>query len=409
MYKHSETSSIDSFLEPLETIASTIHKEKNIEKAVFFILLNLIEKIKLGYSEGYFFKYDKTNKFIKHLNSYFDLKKIDNYRVDFISTYLDNEIFFYGTPLENIISGTNIKTNIKKLDHYDNYKLFSIFNNFTVIPISYENTYYGCLILNRLSQKEKALTDKELHILKLFQYNFSLYLHTRELEELETEDLRLKIIGAFSNSIVHELRTPISSIIGFASLAKKKLDSPEKTTLYLDYIIKESNKLIKLCEDISDYSSEDENIKINLTTFNISETIRKAIAKLNTQLKKSNIKTYLVIEKDIEVTYHKEKVVTAFYHIIKNSIENSDYNKKERFIQITISDDDQSTITIKDNGIGIKKHQINEVTVPFYSSKLYGTGLGLTIAKEVFTKLNFNFSITSEYGQWTKITLKKEI
>ncbi|RUA06458.1 MAG: hypothetical protein DSY38_04280, partial [Fusobacteria bacterium] len=109
MYKHSETSSIDSFLEPLETIASTIHKEKNIEKAVFFILLNLIEKIKLGYSEGYFFKYDKTNKFIKHLNSYFDLKKIDNYRVDFISTYLDNEIFFYGTPLENIISGTNIK------------------------------------------------------------------------------------------------------------------------------------------------------------------------------------------------------------------------------------------------------------------------------------------------------------
>ncbi len=408
MFKHLETSHRDSYLDSLETIASTIHKEKNTEKVVFFILLNLIEKLDLGYSEGYFFKYDKWSRNLKHLNSYFDLKKLNKEEVDFISNNLEEEINFYGTPLEKILYGVDIQTNIKKLEFSDNYSLLRRFRNFTVIPIHYENTYYGCFILDGNSEIEKTLDIDGLHILKLFQYNFSLYSHTRELEDFEAEDLRLKTVGSFANSIIHELRTPISSIVGFASLAKKKLDDPKKANLYLDYIIKESDKVIKLCEDIANYSSQDENIESNFSTFYLSEVIRDVIENLNSNLKKSGIKTYMVVEDDIEVTYYREKVITAFYHIIKNSIENCDYNKCERYIKITISKKDKKFITITDNGVGIKNYKINEVTIPFYSSKLYGTGLGLTIAKEVFTKLNFNFSIDSEYTKWTNITLIKE-
>ena len=213
---------------------------------------------------------------------------------------------------------------------------------------------------------------------------------------------------SFTNSIIHELRTPISSIVGFASLAKKKLDDPKKIELYLDYILKESEKVIKLCEEISDYSSEDKNVKDKSTTFYLSYLIREVLQKLNLHFKKSKIKTYMIIENDIEITFNREKVFTAFYHLFKNSIENCDYSKNDRFISVILSANGKNKIRIKDNGIGIQKHRIEEVTMPFYSSKIYGTGLGLTIAKEVFTKLKYNFSIKSEYSKWTKIILKEE-
>ncbi|MEI6856422.1 HAMP domain-containing sensor histidine kinase [Psychrilyobacter sp.] len=408
MFKNLDNSSMVSYLNSLETIASKIHEEKNTEKVVFFILLNLIEKLDLGYSEGYFFKYNKWDRNLKHLNSYFDLKKLKKDEVEFISTNLEKEINFYGTPMEKMLKNMEIQTNITGLDSLENYGPLNRFQNFTIIPINYENTYYGCFILDRQNKTPYRLNVQEMHILELFKYNFSLYMHSRELEDFEAEDIRLKTVGSFANSIIHELRTPISSIVGFASLAKKKLHDPKKIELYLDYILKESDKIIKLCENIGEYSSEDKNVKNKSTTFYLSSLIREVIQKLNLHLKKSKIKTYMIIENDIEITFNRDKVITAFYHIFKNSIENCDYNKNERFITIILSANNKNKISIKDNGIGIQKHRIEEVTIPFYSSKIYGTGLGLTIAKEVFTKLGFKFSIKSEYSKWTKIILKEE-
>jgi len=408
MFKNLKMPSIVSYLNSVETIASTIHNEKNTEKVVFFILLNLIEKLDFGYSEGYFFKYDRWDRNLKHLNSYFDLKKLKKDEVEFISNNLERDINFYGTPIEKIIKNTNIQTNLNGINFHENYGLLNRFKIFTIIPIIYEDIYYGSFILDKKSEMPYVLSLQEIYILEFFKYNFSIYIHTRESEEFQTEDIRLKTVGSFANSIIHELRTPISSIVGFASLAKKKINDPKKIELYLDYILKESNKVIKLCEDIGEYSSEDENIKNRSATFYLSFILREVIQRLNGHLKKSKIKTYMIVENDIEITFNKEKVITAFHHLLKNAIENCDYSKNDRFIVITLSSNDKNKISIKDNGICIQKYRIEKVMTPFYSSKIYGTGLGLTIAKEVFTKLGFKFSIKSEYSKWTKIILKEE-
>jgi K+-sensing histidine kinase KdpD len=406
MFKNFENKSIVSYLDSLETIASTIHREKNTEKVVFFILQNLIEKLDLGYSEGYFFKYDNQSKTLKHLNSFFDLKTLSKEETEFLSNNLEKNIDIENSPLKNLLIGDKIHTNISKLTFSNNCKLLNRFNDFTIIPINYKNIFYGCFILDKHPFKKLPSNPSELHILELFRYNFSLYMHARELENFEIQDIKLKTIGTFANSIIHELRTPISSIVGFASLAKKNINDPKKMELYLNYIIKESEKVIKLSEDISDYTSEDDNLIEKSTTFSISSAIREAIKKLNLHFKKSQIKTYLIIQNDIEITFYKEKVVTAFYHLLKNSLENCDYQKSQRSITITIFGENDKKIVIEDNGIGIAKHKLEEVTIPFYSSKIYGTGLGLTIAKEVFTKLNFGFAIESEHYKWTKIIIK---
>jgi len=408
MFLKLKNTPIESYLSSLEKIATAIHSEKNTEKVVFFILLNLIDKLNLGFTEGYFFKYDKQNKSLKHINSYFDLNKLSKNYVNFLIDTLDKEISLENEILNKILKSKDVKNYKNKIEFIPGMGILEKVSNFTIIPIYHEDSYYGCFILSSDVKFNADFTVQEMHILELFKYNFSLYMYTRELENKEIENLRLQTVGSFATAIVHELRTPISSILGFASLAKRKIDDPEKIQLYLDYIIEESNTLIELCEDISEYSSDVNKVLKPITTVKISDVIRKIIKNLDSHLKKSNIKINFLVEGDFNLKFNEKKLITAFNHIIKNSIENCDFNKDERYIQITISTEKEKSITIKDNGIGIRKDLIEQVTAPFYSSKLYGTGLGLTIAQETFAKSNLAFTIKSEHKQWTEIKLIKE-
>ncbi|MCK5780768.1 MAG: HAMP domain-containing histidine kinase [Psychrilyobacter sp.] len=406
MLKKLKDISMNAYLDSLETIAATIHTEKNVEKVVFFILLNIIDKLNFGFTEGYFLKYNKQNKTLRHINSYFKDKNLTEEDVKFLIDSLEKGIPVGDEFLENSLKNIDIEVNLKSFDGVENFGLLKRFSNFTIIPIYHHKTYYGCFILCSNVESEFEFTPQEMQILELFKYNFSQYLYTKELENHELENIRLQTVGSFATAIIHELRTPISSIVGFAALAKKKLDDPEKVKIYLDYIVKESNNLVKLCGDVDEYSNDI--VKNETTIFKLSSVIRKALDNLKQHLEKSKIKVYFLVEKDLKLYCNEQKLITAFNHIVKNSIENCDFEKDYRYIQIVISSDKKEVITIRDNGIGIQEDLINQVTTPFYSSKLYGTGLGLTIAQEAFKKSNLEFSIKSEHTKWTEITLIKE-
>jgi K+-sensing histidine kinase KdpD len=303
-------------------------KEKNTEKVVFFILSSIIEKMNLGYSEGYFFRYDRENKTLKHVNSYFNLKKLTKEEIEFLLVNLEKKIKFKGTSLEKYIKNKDIQINIPKLEDGQKLNLLSRFENFMMIPVYYENMYYGFFILGGNKSKVRELTEEEYKTLETCRDKFAYYLYSREKEISKDEKLRVKTISSFVNSITHELRTPVSSIIGFASLAKKKKEDFQKVELYLEHIIQEADKIIKLTEDIGIYSESTQKLsKKEKEKFLISQAIKDSLKKMERQLKQANIKTYLIIEEDIEINFYKEKVVTAFGNLIKNAMENCDYSK----------------------------------------------------------------------------------
>jgi signal transduction histidine kinase len=341
------------------------------------------------------------------VNSYFNLKKLTKEEIEFLLVNLEKKIKFKGTSLEKYIKNKDIQINIPKLEDGQKLNLLSRFENFMMIPVYYENMYYGFFILGGNKSKVRELTEEEYKTLETCRDKFAYYLYSREKEISKDEKLRVKTISSFVNSITHELRTPVSSIIGFASLAKKKKEDFQKVELYLEHIIQEADKIIKLTEDIGIYSESTQKLsKKEKEKFLISQAIKDSLKKMERQLKQANIKTYLIIEEDVEINFYKEKVVTAFGNLIKNAMENCDYSKGERIITITIKGDKK--IIIKDNGVGIPDHKLDEVTIPFYSSKMYGMGLGLTISKEIFEKIGYKLTLESENHKWTKIILEKE-
>ena len=194
--------------------------------------------------------------------------------------------------LNEVLATNQPRYSIKKGEFHTPYEFLNRLQNYTVIPICYGKKKYGIIILAG-NRKFIRFERKEKEIIDLFKYNLSMYLYNRKLEINEMENERLKTIGHFANSIVHEFKTPISVIKGLASLAKNKLDDPVKLEEYLDNIIKEANRIVDMSQEVSEYADLRERV-LEKTTFSVMEILRQEVEKLRSNLELLQIQVIFV-------------------------------------------------------------------------------------------------------------------
>ena len=121
----------------------------------------------------------------------------------------------------------------------------------------------------------------------------------------------------------------------------------------------------------------------------------------------SGIDIYINVPSELKIYMAGEKVQKALHHIVKNSIENYDYMKSKKYISFDFIDRGKYyELNISDNGIGIPHDEITRIFEPLVTSKLHGTGLGLTIAKGIIEKHNWQIEVESELERWTKVRIK---
>lgn len=241
-------------LESVDKMVSVIYSEKNEERAIFCLLLLLTTKLDLGYVESYYFGYDSSDSTLTYKEGYYDLKRISDSKLEKLYALAQETIEVERVKfLDEVISVNKPKYSIKKGEYHTPYEFLNRLQNYTVIPICYGNKKYGVIILAG-NRKLIRFEKKEKEIVDLFKYNLSMYLYNRKLEVNELKNERLKTIGHFANSIVHEFKTPVSVIKGLATLAKGKLDDKEKLEHYLDKIIKEADRIVDMSQEVSEYA-----------------------------------------------------------------------------------------------------------------------------------------------------------
>lgn len=219
------------------------------------------------------------------------------------------------------------------------------------------------------------------------------------MKEIERISENRKI---FIGNLTHELRTPLTSIIGYSSLIKNgKVKNMESIKEYNERIYKEG----KYIEDMRDKLMELillDNNKIEKEKSNLASLIKEYINELKQIYPKVVFKINLeeIVYKDINQTLFKSLV----FNLIKNGIEAS----KEPVIEIVLTN---NNILIKDNGIGIKKEEIEKIKEPFYTLKSdrnrasSGLGLGLTLCMKIIEVHNWKLDITSSVGTTVKIEM----
>ena len=226
-----------------------------------------------------------------------------------------------------------------------------------------------------------------------------------ETEKIQRENLRRE----FSANVSHELKTPLTSISGFAEIIQDGFVKEEDVKKFAGRIYREAQRLIQLVEDTIKISQLDEGENpYEWENVDIYSVARNVCGNLKEIAQKKNVHLYIDGERLICRT-----VRPIFEEILYNLCDNGiKYNKDNGTVTIHLKDIGNAIqISVEDNGIGIPREDRNRVFERFYrvdkshSKEIGGTGLGLSIVKHGVAFLGGTLKLTSEVDSGTEITV----
>ncbi len=219
-----------------------------------------------------------------------------------------------------------------------------------------------------------------------------------------TENLQKEFI----NNVSHEIKTPVSSIEGFAKFLKDKNLTQEEREEYANIIIEEAKRLENLTGKILKLSKlNNQEIITNKQEIEVAEQIRKAISLLEPKWSKKDIKINVSLEEKIFLG-DEDLIFQMWVNIIDNAIK---FSNEGGSIDIKVYEKDGNiNVEIKDRGIGMKEEELEKVYDRFYqidrSHSKEGSGLGLAIVKRIVELSEGKIEIKSKENKGTTVIVK---
>ncbi len=224
-------------------------------------------------------------------------------------------------------------------------------------------------------------------------------------ERIERENMRKE----FTANVSHELKTPLTTISGFAELLKTGTVPSDKVVDFSAEIYREAHRMIALVEDILNLSSLDENGDTERDRIDLPAVCEDVVSLLAFKAEKKGVEIVTSF-----VPAHVTGSVKLFHEIVFNLLDNAvRYSKSEggkAYVTVR-TEGDSAVLAVEDNGIGIAKEHQSRIFERFYrvdkarSRNDGGTGLGLSIVKNAALRLNGRITLSSEAGKGTRIEI----
>lgn len=232
----------------------------------------------------------------------------------------------------------------------------------------------------------------------------------KQMQRIKKENkLQEKSRQEFTANVSHELKTPLTSISGYAEILKNGMVKDEDIIRFSEKIYNETQRLITLVGDIIKLSRLDENaIEKQKDEIELYSLCKANILRLESSAKKKSVEFCLSGER--AVINGIERIIDEMvYNLLDNAIK---YNKDGGKVKINVSNlKNEVVLSVSDNGIGIAENDINRIFERFYrvnkshSREIGGTGLGLSIVKHGAAVHNARLNVDSVLGEGTTFTL----
>lgn len=215
---------------------------------------------------------------------------------------------------------------------------------------------------------------------------------------------RLAAIGKLSAQIVHEIRNPLNSITLNTDIIEDEISSNSFNYDEIKYLFKSIKKEIERLTEITEsYLQIAKNPKLNRKLQNLNVFFNQFIEFIKPELKSKDITIeYSTNNENLFLNFDENKMRQIFINLIRNSIEAI---KEDGLIKINIIDENDIKINISDNGIGIVKDDLKEIFKPFFTTKNYGTGLGLFLVKQIIEEHGGSVFCESDFGKGSIFTI----
>ncbi len=233
----------------------------------------------------------------------------------------------------------------------------------------------------------------------------------KKLKAMEEENRQLEALRKeFVANVTHELKTPLTSIIGFIeTLQDGAAEDPEIRNKFIDIIAIETSRLKRLIEDtlvLSDIESKEIS---NHDKINVKATIQGIVTVIDPIAYSNKVTILTDVDPNLSIWGNEDRFRQMLVNIIENAIKYSNEGGRVwidgRLLYGKV------VITVKDEGIGISKENLGRLFERFYrvdksrSRKVGGTGLGLSIVKHIAVLLNAEIKVDSELGKGTIFTI----
>lgn len=227
-------------------------------------------------------------------------------------------------------------------------------------------------------------------------------------EHVKLDNMRKEFVADVS----HELKTPITSIMGYADTLLEGEYDKETQEKFLNVIATEARRMAKLVTDLltlSKYDNDEDRTK--KVEFDLGELVKKCQEKLQIEVQKKHQNAECFVTANIPLVYaDKDGIERVVLNIITNSIK---YTQEKGTIKMYVGYIyNDAYVKIIDNGLGIPEEDLNRIFERFYrvdksrTREMGGTGLGLSIAKEILDKNNGSIDIKSKKDQGTEVVIR---
>jgi signal transduction histidine kinase len=226
--------------------------------------------------------------------------------------------------------------------------------------------------------------------------------HIQKLSDLTEERQR------FIDNLAHEMRTPITAIIGYGEYLKCANCSEEERVKAVDYIIRQSERLKNMAEKLLELANLEkaairfENVDIEKITESAENTLAQSIREKKIDIKKDIRSRFVKGDPDL--------LESLLLNIMENAIRAI---KEEGTVEIkSMEEKGTFLLSVSDNGIGMKEEELTKIFEPFYrvdksrSRAFGGTGLGLALCKRICDLHNARMNISSQEGTGTTVEIK---
>lgn len=206
-------------------------------------------------------------------------------------------------------------------------------------------------------------------------------------------------------NVSHDFKTPLTMIKAYASMIQEiSGDDPDKRKKHTQVIIDESDRLAMLVNDLLDLSRMQSGIVgFECAVFNLSEDVYSVAKRFDYLVETQGYQIEIDVEEDMYTLANRERVAQVLYNLIGNAV---NYTGEDKKIFVRLKRQPEGLrFEVQDTGKGISAEEIPTIWERYYRSSethkrpVRGSGLGLSIVKNILEKHNFDFGVFSEVGK----------
>jgi len=234
-----------------------------------------------------------------------------------------------------------------------------------------------------------------------------------ELKRLEKEIQRhdrLVALGKMAAGVAHEVRNPLSSIKGFATLLGSKFKEGSKEHEASDLLVQEAERLNRSITELLNYARP---TTLRKEPVNIGEMVDLSLKLISSDAQALGVTISLDIEPDLPaVSVDRDRINQVLLNLYLNGLQAMENSAEGKELKVSVHHDKENkmlVIEVQDTGCGIPRDDLDKVLDPYFTTKPEGTGLGLALAYKIIDEHKGSIQFSSNQGKGTSVSISLPI